>query len=41
MYVERYVEKPRHVEIQIVADEHGKVITSASASARCSAGTRS
>jgi acetyl-CoA carboxylase biotin carboxylase subunit len=26
MYVERYVEKPRHVEIQIVADEHGKVI---------------
>ncbi|HXX30686.1 MAG TPA: acetyl-CoA carboxylase biotin carboxylase subunit [Myxococcaceae bacterium] len=26
MYVERYVEKPRHVEIQIVADEHGRVI---------------
>jgi acetyl-CoA carboxylase, biotin carboxylase subunit len=26
MYVERYVEKPRHVEIQILADEHGKVI---------------
>ncbi|HEY3587966.1 MAG TPA: ATP-grasp domain-containing protein, partial [Myxococcaceae bacterium] len=26
MYVERYVEKPRHVEIQIVADEHGKVL---------------
>jgi acetyl-CoA carboxylase biotin carboxylase subunit len=26
MYVERYVEKPRHVEIQVVADEHGKVI---------------
>jgi acetyl-CoA carboxylase, biotin carboxylase subunit len=26
MYLERYVEKPRHVEIQIVADEHGRVI---------------
>jgi acetyl-CoA carboxylase biotin carboxylase subunit len=26
MYIERYVEKPRHIEIQIVADEHGKVI---------------
>jgi acetyl-CoA carboxylase biotin carboxylase subunit len=26
MYMERYVERPRHVEIQIVADEHGEVI---------------
>jgi acetyl-CoA carboxylase biotin carboxylase subunit len=26
MYIERYVEKPRHIEIQIVADEHGNVI---------------
>src|SRR5207244_13134030 len=26
MYVERYVERPRHVEIQIVADEHGNVV---------------
>src|SRR5690606_29296180 len=26
MYIERYVEKPRHVEIQIVADEHGNVV---------------
>jgi acetyl-CoA carboxylase biotin carboxylase subunit len=26
MYVERYVERPRHIEIQIVADEHGDII---------------
>src|SRR5207237_2589150 len=26
MYVERYVEHPRHIEIQIVADEHGNVV---------------
>jgi acetyl-CoA carboxylase biotin carboxylase subunit len=26
MYVERYVERPRHIEIQIVADEHGSVV---------------
>jgi acetyl-CoA carboxylase biotin carboxylase subunit len=26
MYMERYVEHPRHIEIQIVADEHGEII---------------
>jgi acetyl-CoA carboxylase biotin carboxylase subunit len=26
MYLERYVEEPRHIELQIVADEHGDMI---------------
>ena len=26
MYIERYIERPRHVEIQIVADEHGEMV---------------
>jgi len=26
MYLERYVEEPRHIELQIVADEHGNMI---------------
>jgi acetyl-CoA carboxylase biotin carboxylase subunit len=27
MYIERYVEEPRHIEFQVVADEYGKVVT--------------
>jgi acetyl-CoA carboxylase biotin carboxylase subunit len=26
LYIERYVERPRHIEVQIVADEHGSII---------------
>jgi acetyl-CoA carboxylase biotin carboxylase subunit len=26
LYIERYVERPRHIEIQIAADEHGNII---------------
>ena len=26
MYMEKYIEKPRHIEFQILADEHGNVI---------------
>ena len=26
LYIERFIEKPRHIEIQIVADEHGAII---------------
>jgi acetyl-CoA carboxylase, biotin carboxylase subunit len=37
VYVEKYIEHPRHVEIQVMGDQHGKVV----ATARCSAATRS
>ncbi len=26
VYIEKYIEKPRHIEFQILADEHGKII---------------
>ncbi|MEG2018269.1 MAG: acetyl-CoA carboxylase biotin carboxylase subunit, partial [Clostridium sp.] len=26
LYIEKFIEKPRHIEFQILADEHGNVI---------------
>ena len=41
VYVEKYLEHPRHVEIQVMGDCSGASCTSASATARCSGVTRS
>ncbi len=27
IFIEKYIEQPRHIEIQLIADQHGKVIT--------------
>src|SRR5207248_9007633 len=27
LYMEKFIERPRHIEFQILADQHGKVIT--------------
>jgi 3-methylcrotonyl-CoA carboxylase alpha subunit len=38
--IEKYVERPRHIEVQVFGDTHGNVVTCSSATARCSDATR-
>jgi len=40
VYIEKYVSKPRHVEMQIIADSHGNAVYLASVTAPSSADTR-
>ena len=40
VYIEKFIENPKHIEIQVMADGHGTSSPTESASAPCSAATR-
>jgi acetyl/propionyl-CoA carboxylase alpha subunit len=40
VFIEKFVTGPRHIEIQVLGDEHGTSCTCSSASAAFSAATR-
>jgi propionyl-CoA carboxylase alpha chain len=40
VFIEKFVEEPRHIEIQVLGDAHGNMSTCTSANARSSAATR-
>jgi acetyl-CoA carboxylase biotin carboxylase subunit len=41
VYLEKFVERPRHIEFQILADSYGNVVHLGSATAQFSGGTKS
>jgi urea carboxylase len=40
VFIEKYIQRARHLEVQVFGDGRGEVIASACATARCSGATR-